>query len=336
MGPQMNKHLTIAVLIGGPSAEHEVSLKTGAMVMVKLDPEKYNVVPVSINKEGAWSISIEDLKSKHAVDVVFIALHGEFGEDGTVQAMLDKAGLPYTGSGAAASKIGMDKIASLELMKREGLQLAKSISLRKEGWLLRSDEIVKSIGELGIPVVLKPADRGSSVGVTIVKDAALVSEAVEHAFTYSNSVIAEEYIEGREVTCGVLDDGTGPAGVIALPPTEIIPKSGTFFDYEAKYTKGASTEITPAPMSADVIAKIQDIALRAHRAIGCAGMSRTDMIVRGAADAPGDTPEIFYLETNTLPGMTETSLLPQGAHAIGIEFPHLLDRLIDAALVGVK
>lgn len=285
--------------MGGPSAEHEISLRTGRMVLEHLDKNKYQARGIVISESGHWPTSIASIK--RSFDLAFIAMHGEYGEDGQVQELLERAGIKFTGSGAAASRLGMDKAASGALFQNAGLKIPP-----------RADKV---------PLVIKPSDRGSSVGVSIVKKNYEIAPAVLLAAKYSANIICQKYIQGREFTCGILETNSKAK---ALPPTEIIPKTN-FFDYKAKYTSGASREITPPELSVSKIKEIQRTALAAHRAIGARGLSRTDVIM--------DKKGVFYvLEINTLPGLTKTSLLPQEAAALGIEFPRLLEIIIENAL----
>ncbi len=298
-----NKKLRIAVLSGGPSAEHEVSLKTGKMVADNLDKNKYEILPIIISKKGEWPMPIEDLKNN--VHAAFIAMHGEYGEDGTLQNELEKISVPFTGSRAGASRLGMDKVASLAIFSGAGLR-------------------VPGVAK-GCPMVIKPADRGSSVGVSIIKNEALIPNAIQKALKYSPNIMMQQFITGREFTCGVLEiDGATKA----LPPTEIIPKKSSFFDYSAKYESGASDEITPPKLPDSKIAEMKRIAVVAHNAIGARGFSRTDMIM----DKKG---HFYALEINTIPGLTKTSLLPQQAKAAGIEFVKLLDIIIENSIQGI-
>lgn len=303
--------------MGGPSPEHDVSLKTGEIVLKHLDRKKYEATPVLIPKDAAWT-----LPSK--TDMAFIAMHGAYGEDGTVQELLDIAGVPYTGSGVLASTLAMDKIKSGKLFADNGLNIPKFLAIDAHDWEHSAARIKeRAEKEIGFPAVVKPSNGGSSVGVTIVQDPERMGNAVRLALAHGASAMVQEYIRGDEVTCAILDEGddTEPA---ALPPTQIIPKASHFFDYEAKYTPGGSEEVTPPRMPTSTIQEIQSLAIRAHKILGCSGMSRTDMIV--------SDDKIFVLETNTIPGMTETSLYPQAAAAVGISFPELLDRIIRAAL----
>lgn len=340
----------VVVLIGGPSAEHDVSLATGRVILSALDKNKYNPMPVTITKDGKWLLppkdakfltsgenkaekslvaletgsAIDKLKSERNADVVFIAMHGAYGEDGTVQGFLELAGVPYTGSGVLASALAMNKLKSSEIFSFHGLKIPKYLPLSKKEWSRGEEELTKEVNEkISLPCVIKPSNCGSSVGITIVRKIDDLENAVQLAFSYDDTVLAQEYISGAEVTCAVLDEG-GNKEPIALPPTQIVPKTSEFFDYYAKYTPGATEEITPPSLPRELIKKIQNNALQVHKIIGCSGMSRTDMIVSGN--------DVFILETNTIPGMTETSLYPQAAAAVGISFSELLDKIIQSAI----
>ncbi len=329
---QTNKKLRIAVLMGGPSAEHEVSLRTGRMILENLDKQKYFAKGIKISKKAEWPISPAEIKK--GFDLVFIAMHGEYGEDGTVQKILDKYKIRYTGSGAKASALGMDKAKSSAVFKKAGLK-APDFSLIHVGPKFNFKL------EIGYPAVVKPNDRGSSVGISIVESFSGLLPAIKKASEYSRDIMIQKYIKGREFTCGVLEFNGKPKPFL---PTEIIPRSSRFFDYDAKYTSGASREITPPRLPNSQIRKIQEIAVKAHKAIGARGFSRTDMIMEsrsqsdrgssiesGQSNAQHRTSNIYVLEINTIPGMTETSLLPQAAKAGGISFPKLLDLIIESA-----
>ena len=304
--------LRVAVLYGGKSSERDVSLASGKQVMQSLDPERYRVAGFDLKTDLPRLVA-----EAPAIDVALIILHGRYGEDGTVQGMLELLGIPYQGSGVLGSALAMNKRLTKCLYRQAGLPTASDRVLEKgREWPL--DELGR---ELGWPLVIKPNQEGSSFGITIVRDEARLKEGLETAFQLDTEVLVEEYLAGREVTCGVL----GNAQPEALPLVEIIPDGRyEFFDYEAKYKKGASREICPAPIDPELTGKAQEYGLRAHRVLGLRGYSRTDMIVRGQ--------EIFLLETNTIPGMTPTSLLPQAARAAGLTFGALLDRLIELAL----
>jgi len=330
-----NNKIKIAVLVGGPSAEHEVSLSTGKNIISGLNRDKYLVKPVFISKAGKWYFldsfiadnnewnedkikSLENSKAYEAdealaklkkdIDLAFIAMHGEFGEDGQVQGLLEKHSIVYTGSDAKSSKLAMDKENSNKIYNDTGLLVAKY-------WVIKKVEEINAL-DIQMPVVIKPADRGSSVGTFIIEDINKLNESIQEALKFSSRVMLQEFIAGEEVTCSVLEID---ARAKALSVTLIKPKT-EFFDYEAKYTPGACEEVTPAPISDDLTRQIQTKALKAHQVLGCSNYSRTDFIIRGD--------DVYILETNTLPGMTGTSLLPQAAKACGINFPELLDVII--------
>lgn len=310
--------------MGGPSAEHEVSLATGENVVKHLDKEKYEVVPIKITKKGQWFVDgklYDQQKALKECAVVFNALHGTFGEDGIVQALMDYNKVTYTGSGIIASSLAMDKLRSREIFKLAGFNVPKTLKIKKgENYQARLSFFLNKITKL--PVVVKPCSNGSSVGVCIANDMESLNNAILEAFKIDKKVLVEEYIKGKEVTCGVLE---GSQCEIALPVTEIIPKDHVFFDYKAKYTAGHTDEITPAEIDEDIRTKVQDIAVKAHQILGCKGYSRTDMILKQGNGT------VYILETNTLPGLTDNSLLPKAASVAGLTFSQLLDKIIESA-----
>lgn len=321
----MKNKLNILVLAGGPSSEHEVSLRTAGMILKNLAPRKYKTSLMVIGKDKRWyldakgkGLSIGDaikFVTSSGFDFVFIAMHGIFGEDGRIQAMLEWMGLPYVGSGVLSSAMAMDKEISNALYKVNGMAVPSYITLNRRFY--------KDKSKIDLPVVIKPASGGSSVGVSIVGIKKNLKKAIATAFRGDERVILQKYIKGREFTCGILEkmDGT----LFALPPTEIIPKASSFFDYRAKYKIGGSLEITPAHLSKIKTKELQKLAIKAHKILKCKGMSRSDFILNGS--------KFYILETNTIPGMTETSLLPQAAKVAGIDFPTLLDLLVENGLV---
>jgi len=307
--------LRVALLMGGPSAEHDVSLSSGEVVSYALDTEKFEVVPVVITRGGQWPVPIEELKDD--VDIAFIALHGEYGEDGTVQSELSEAGIPYTGSDVLPSALAMNKVLSARLLGAHGIRVPRFVVVHKH------EKEIESFEHFGYPVIVKPVDRGSSVGLAIVRRPDELYVALHKSFGVSRDAMIQEYIPGHEVTCSVLDDGLGDA--LPMPVTEIIPNHGGIFDYAAKYNVGASTEITPARLSDEGTELVQRTAVATHRAVGASGISRTDMII-------SEDGELYVLEINTIPGMTSTSLLPQAAIAHGIELPELFERIIESGM----
>lgn len=322
----MRKKIRLAVLFGGPSSEHEVSIKSGRAVIDSADKETYEAEGVFISRSGEWEKAPADIKKDS--DCVFVALHGTYGEDGTVQRVLDDYGIAYTGSDALASAIGMNKFLSLRLFQDSGLNVPRTLLIHKNEWEKHHTSEYRHIfHHLSFPIVVKPNNQGSSVGVSIVRDKSELERALKEAFHFSKEIIAQEFISGREVTCGVLDHGF-PESAFPLLPTEIVPKVSHFFDYRAKYESGGSLEITPPRgLSEHVIQKIRKTALAAHEIIGARGFSRTDMML----DAEG---VLFVLEINTIPGLTSGSLIPKAALAMGITFTKLVDIIVNAALRG--
>ncbi len=304
--------LRLALIAGGKSAEREVSLKSGEQVYQALNKDKYD-----IRRYDPRDDLDRLVRDAPDLDAALVIMHGRGGEDGTLQGMLDLLEIPYQGSGVLGSALGMNKELSKLLYQQAGLQVSRALFFTRE----EAPSAAAIEAQLGLPVVIKPVNEGSSIGVTKARTREELQKGLEAAFPYDHRILVEEFLEGVEVTGGVL----GNAKLTALPLVEIIPSDQyDFFDYEAKYKPGASTEICPARVSPEITRKAQEAALIAHRALHCRGYSRTDMIVRDG--------EIYVLETNTIPGMTATSLFPQAAQAQGLEFSQLLDTLIDLAL----
>lgn len=300
--------------MGGPSAEHEISLQTGATVTKYLDPNRFSVVPVKIGKDGSWPMSLDQFRNQ--VDVAFITLHGYYGEDGQVQNLLETFKIPYTGSDPIASAIAMDKDRTLKLIRSHCLIPDYKIIARPNPAIYR--EIIKPLKP---PLVIKPVSSGSSFGISLVKKWLDLNTAIAKAFDYSNQVMAQKYISGKEMSCGVLEINGAD---IPLVPTEIIPNQGEFFNHQSKYQVGGSKEITPPNLPLTLIKKIQQTALLVHKIIDCSGLSRTDMIL----DKKNN---LYVLETNTIPGFTKTSLVPQQAAALGLPLSKVLECLIQSA-----
>ncbi len=318
------KKKKVAVLTGGPSPEHEVSLKTGQNVIANLNPEKYEVREIRISKTGEWPVEPAELKKDF--HLAFIAMHGPYGEDGTVQRILDNVGLPYTGSSAMASALGMNKWLSLRLFQDAGLLIPLTVHFSRQTWLAEREGISKRIKSyLSKPWVIKPNASGSSLGVKIIREAGDLNSALEFAFRDFKEIIIQEFISGRELTCGVIDAGV-PSSAFALPPTEIVPVGGAFFDYKAKYEPAAAMEITPARLPDSFIQAVKRTALLAHKIIGCRGFSRSDFILNPKG-------RLYILEINTIPGLTENSLLPKAANVMNISFPKLLEIIIEGSLL---
>ncbi len=300
---QALKEKKIGVLMGGLSPEREVSLTSGESVMQAL--QKQGLDAIAIDVDHRIAVTLEQSN----IDVAFIALHGTYGEDGTIQGLLEYAKIPYTGSGVLGSAIAYDKVKSKEIFKINGIPSADYQVLNRN----RKKEIKRT---LDLPVVVKPSNQGSSIGVTIVKQESQWAEAVESAFTYSEEVVVEQFIEGRLLAVGM--NGEQP-----LPVVEIQPKSG-FYDYEAKYTQGKTDYICPAQLSSEETARCQEVAVNVFRVLKGRGIPRVDAIL----DARG-IPQV--LEMNTIPGLTPTSLLPMAAKQAGMDFEELVIEILKSA-----
>ena len=307
--------LHIALIAGGVSGEREVSLNGAAGVEKALDPEKFVV-----RRYDPASDLAKIAADATEIDFAFILLHGLFGEDGTMQGFLDLLGIPYQGSGVLGSAIAMDKQLAKELYVMSDLPVADSqiITSRDK---IESQQLAK---RFGLPVVIKPVHEGSSLGLSLAQSEEELLAGIQRALRHDSHVMVEKYIKGRELTVGVL----GNDELEALPVIEIVPgKEFTFFDYDAKYKPGASEEICPANISEDIALQVQQYAVTAHKALRLRGYSRTDMIL--AEDG-----SLSLLETNTIPGMTATSLMPQAAAAHGLPFSQFLERLVELGLEG--
>jgi D-alanine-D-alanine ligase len=303
--------LRVALISGGWSREREVSLKSGQNVYDNLDKDKYEVKTYDPSRDLLRLIE----ESKN-LDIALLFLHGKKGEDGSIQGLLDLLHLPYVGSGVLASALAMNKVLSKDLYRYSGLVVPKEMVFSRN----QDIDPVHILSILGKPVVIKPVEEGSSIGLNICSTKAEIVEAMKDVFAISSEVMFEEYINGREVSCGVL----GNREPEALPVIEIIPQEKyRFFSYAAKYEPGASQEICPAKISSDAYKKVQSYAIKAHCLLGCRGFSRSDMIVTAQ--------DVYILETNTIPGMTENSLFPLAARTAGLSFCNLLDRLIELA-----
>ena len=300
----------VALLCGGTSGERKISLDSGKGAQAALLEAGFQVTML----DPSVKQDLNTLVNEH-FDVAFIALHGEGGEDGTMQGMLEILGIPYTGSGVAASALAMNKAKSKLIYNAAGIPTPQSFTFTDLAQARAAE-----IGEkLGYPCVVKACSEGSSNGVYIIQDAAALDEALTQAFSFSGEVLAEQYILGNEFTVAVM----GNNEIEPLPVIQIVPASD-YYDYEAKYAPGGSQHLCPAPIDNTLSEEMQTLAIKAHQALGCAGVSRTDFIV----DAQGKP---WALETNTIPGMTSTSLLPDAAQAKGYSFAMVVKRLIDLA-----
>ena len=304
----------VLVLMGGISTEREISLKSGNAVAKALAEAGYNVETLDV---GADNVSkIAEIKP----DVCYLALHGKGGEDGCIQGMLEWMGIPYTGPGVAASAICMDKALTKKVLVQSGIPTPKSLEYTKAE--CTDVEKIKNelIEKLGIPVVLKSPCQGSSIGVVIVRDEASVAEAIEEVFKYGDIMLAEQFVSGVEISVPVV----GNDNPEVYPIIEIVPTS-EFYDFESKYVPGMSEHIIPARISAKATENVNKYAKEAYEKTGCRGVSRIDFIVD-----ENDNP--YVIEINTIPGMTATSLVPDSARYLGIEFPELVDKIVKLAL----
>jgi D-alanine-D-alanine ligase len=304
--------LKIALLAGGWSGEREISLKSGESVCRALDKGKYEVKKYD-PRDGLTAL-INDRKD---IDLAFVLLHGKYGEDGCVQGFLDLLGIPFVGSGVLASAMALNKRVAKEMYKSARLRVVEDVCLQR-GQKLSVGAIRR---RLGPSTVVKPVSEGSSLGVSICHSKDELLKGIEAAFQLDGEILIERYLQGREVTCCVI----GNRDLEALPLIEIVPNAEyAFFDYRAKYTPGATNEVCPAPTTKRETEKAQACAKEAHRALQCRVWSRTDMIIHDG--------EIYVLETNTIPGMTETSLVPLAARTAGLTFTQFLDKLIYLSL----
>ncbi len=350
--------LRVAVIFGGRSGEHEVSLASATSIMQNLDPSRYEVIPIGITKEGRWLLDGEPMKAlkagyveageepallslapntgkpvpaeateqgrdaRLAVDVVFPVLHGPYGEDGTVQGLLEMAGVPYVGGGVLASAAGMDKAVMKSLFLQRGLPIVKHLVLLRKEWEADPEGVMNRIEEsLDYPCFVKPANLGSSVGISKATNRSRLAEALAIAARYDRKLIVEQGVDAREIECSVL----GNDDPIASVPGEIVP-CNDFYDYRAKYVDEGSELRIPAPVPAETAEEIRRLAVEAFKAIDCAGMARVDLFLEKGSG------KVYLNEINTIPGFTRISMYPKLWEASGLPYPRLLDRLIELAL----
>ncbi|MBL7068486.1 MAG: D-alanine--D-alanine ligase [Candidatus Omnitrophica bacterium] len=295
----------VGVLAGGPSSERDISLASGEAVNNALLKGGVNSVFIDVRER------VRDAVRKSGADAVFIALHGGFGEDGTVQSILEKLKIPYTGSGPDASRLALDKLASREIFRGIGIDVPKYKVLKKN-----RDSRMDS---LNMPVVVKPQKEGSSVGLSVVFDLKRLKKAIDKAFDYGDKILIEEFIRGRELTVGILADKP-------LPVIEIVPE-GDLYDYYAKYESPKTKYLVPAPITDKDFDKAKEIGLKAHKTLGCRYFSRVDMVL-------GDDGRIYVLEVNTIPGLTSRSLLPKAALVTGVDFCGLCIKILEASTLN--
>ena len=335
-----SRKIRIALLFGGRSAEHEVSLISAAAIYKNLDPNLYDITSIYINKNGDWRIVPSPLLGQDSLtrgrfssflpwrsldsaqafeaDIYFPVLHGPYGEDGTIQGLLQMADAPYVGAGVMSSAVGMDKAAMKALFVSKKLPVPRYITLLETDWLLHKPEwAVRLRDEFAFPFFIKPANLGSSVGISKVKTAVQTAAALELAFSYDRKILIEEGIAGREFECSVLGNDEPRASL----PGEVIP-GREYYDYEDKYLEGKTRFKIPAELSPENTSEIQRLSVEAYRAIDCSGMARTDFFLESS------TGKVYVNEINTIPGFTEISMYPKLWEISGLPFGRLLDELI--------
>jgi D-alanine-D-alanine ligase len=317
----------VALIVGGRGGEHEISLQSGAAVAAALDALGHSQALLVLTRDGRARFEGQDMSLAEALvalasfapDCAFVGMHGEDGEDGRIQGLLDLLGIPYQGSGVRASAVTIDKALTKTQYRKHGLPVAADVTLEP-------NEPVDWAGlsaELGLPLVLKTAKSGSSVGIEVADTLEELISAGTRLIETTSSLVVEQWLPGREFTASIVEDEEGQP--VALPIVEICPVDARFFDYEAKYTPGATDEICPAQIEAELTDELQSLGLQAHKILGCRHISRTDF----KCDGEGRP---LLLETNTLPGLTPLSLLPKAAAAGGLSFEALVDRLVRLAL----
>jgi D-alanine-D-alanine ligase len=356
----MGERIRVGVIFGGRSGEHEVSLRSAKSVIDALDPEKYEVVPIAITHEGQW-LALDDARlaleqgveraggtraallaepqerglvpvgeravqaerTMGALDVIFPVLHGTFGEDGTLQGLLELAGVPYVGAGVAGSAVGMDKILMKDVFKAHGFPIPPHLAFLRSEWERDREAVEQRMEEwLGYPQFVKPANLGSSVGISKARNRGELSRAIEEAARYDRRIVIEAAVpNARELECAVLGNDELEASIVG----EIVP-SNEFYDYEAKYISDDSKLLIPAPISEELSARIREMSKKAFAALDLAGLARVDFLL------DGDSGELYLNEVNTMPGFTSISMYPKLWGATGIPYPELVDRLIGLAI----
>jgi len=306
-----NKRIKIGVLMGGKSAEHEVSLKSASNVIKALDKTKYHITPIKINKDGKF-----DFNNLKNFDVIFPVMHGPFGEDGSMQGLLKLASVPFVGPGVLGSAVGMDKDVAKRLLRDADIPIGKFISIKS------SDKInfSKIKKELGLPLFIKPANMGSSVGVSKVRNEKEFKKALNEAFKFDTKVIIEEFIDGREIECALLGNDMPVASILG----EIIANQD-FYSYDAKYIDEGSVAVIPAKIDKKTTKRIQELAIKTFQTLNCEGMSRVDFFLKKNGD-------ILVNEINTIPGFTDISMYPKLWEASGLPALKLLDKLLELAI----
>ena len=305
------KKKRVGVLMGGLSREREISLKTGKAILKALTEKGYPAVSIDVRDDVAEKLV------KEKIECAFLALHGRFGEDGTIQGVLELMRIPYTGSGVLASALAMHKIMSKKLFLCEKIPTPRFEAFQRDE--IKKDPLKRT--SLPLPVVVKPAREGSTIGVSIVRKDEELAPALKKAGEYDEEILVEEFMKGKEITVGILEN-------IPLPVIEIVPKSG-FYDYYSKYTKGETQYILPARIPREKYLSAQEVSLRAFQQLGCSGVARVDLMT-------DESENPYVIDVNTMPGMTETSLLPKAAHYAGIPFEDLVERILLGASLKIE
>jgi D-alanine-D-alanine ligase len=316
--------MRVAVLAGGRSSEHEVSLSSAAAVRQGVAAAGHEVVPIIVERSGAWThegaeLSLTPGGGLLGADAVFPVLHGPFGEDGTVQGLLELLDVPYVGAGVLASSLCMDKLVFKEVLAAAGVPQVRYVGVREARWRAEPEAVLRELAVLGTPVFVKPARLGSSVGIAKVRSEAAMWEALEGAFAHDSLVIVEAFTSGMEVECSVLGNGDPQASV----PGEIVLQGAEWYDYEAKYQPGGMELVAPARLPEAVREEVRRLAIDTFVRVGCAGLARVDFFVEGD--------RVLVNELNTMPGFTQTSVFPKLWEASGLPFPDLCDRLLTLA-----
>ncbi len=313
--------IKVAIIFGGPGKEHEVSVSSAKNILENIDKSIFDIIEVFIDKDKKYIIDnvvfeeqdgLQEIKNKE-VEVIFPIIHGTYGEDGELQSKLEELGIPFVGSSSNVSTLTIDKNKTNELLQEHGITIPQSKIV------YRGDSVIP----FNFPIIVKPVDEGSSVDLYKIKNEEEYKNSLDVIFKNHEAMLAQEYIQGREFTCGVVKINNNPAPLIA---TEVILTKGELFDYDAKYSVGGCREITPADVDEDIMNRIKDTALQCHTILGCNSISRTDMILKDD--------KLYVLEINTVPGMTKTSSIPQQAKVCGYEMKELITLLINSALLG--
>jgi D-alanine-D-alanine ligase len=340
----MSKKIVVGLIFGGRSAEHEISLISASAIHKNLDRSQFEVLSIYVTKDGLWKLveapsadpkalaggtafpfvpwEVLGFTSRIPADIYFPVLHGPFGEDGTIQGLLEMAGVPYVGAGVLGSALGMDKAAAKTLFRERSLPIVPWLVIRETEWCRGKEAVLRRIRrEFALPFFVKPANLGSSIGITKVKARHETGPALETAFRYDTRILVEKGILGREIECGVLGNDDPRASV----PGEVIPFR-EFYDYDDKYKEGKTGFVIPARLPRQTAARVRRLAVEAFKALECSGMARVDFFLER------ETNRLYVNELNTIPGFTEISMYPKLWEASGLPFPRLIERLIALGL----